>query len=215
MNSGHFSAESLASRPFLSRAACAHIYVHVRLMIVVRTLPAVWRQQLHGQSHVHQCNACGNAVRSRPAHKTLHPGTVLLPLQTGKRRPMGKPHRRPASGVSLSDCCFFFLPPSLPFQPPSSPTRAAETQLTKEFRTSQLLASEVLVSGNSFTSPEMSRVGLVLQAVFVRLRLLFSKFKYCTFIPCLVWYSSLWPEVGKLRPGGYVWPIEFFLNSAG
>lgn len=45
----------------------------------------------------------------RPAHKTLHPGTVLLPLQTGKLRPMGKPHRRPASGASLY-CCFFFSP---------------------------------------------------------------------------------------------------------
>lgn len=46
-------------------------------------------------------------LRLRPAHKTLHPGTVLLPLQTGKQRPMGKPHRRPVSGASLY-CCFFF-----------------------------------------------------------------------------------------------------------
>lgn len=45
----------------------------------------------------------------RPAHKTLHPGTVLLPLQTGKQRPMGKPHRRPASKASLY-CCFFSVP---------------------------------------------------------------------------------------------------------
>lgn len=42
----------------------------------------------------------------RPAHKALHPGTVLLPLQTGKQRPMRKPHRRPESGASLR-CCFF------------------------------------------------------------------------------------------------------------
>lgn len=45
-------------------------------------------------------------VRLRPAHKTLHPGTVLLPLQTRKQRPMGKPHRQPALWASLN-CCFF------------------------------------------------------------------------------------------------------------
>lgn len=44
----------------------------------------------------------------RPAHKTLNPGTVLLPLQTGKQRPMGKPHRQPASRASLY-CSFFFF----------------------------------------------------------------------------------------------------------
>lgn len=42
----------------------------------------------------------------RPAHKTLRPGTVLLPLQTGKQRPMGKPHKQPVSRSSLC-CCFF------------------------------------------------------------------------------------------------------------
>lgn len=44
----------------------------------------------------------------RPAHKTLHPGTVLLPLQTEKQQPMGKPHRRLKLRASLH-CCFFQL----------------------------------------------------------------------------------------------------------
>ncbi|KAJ4929834.1 hypothetical protein JOQ06_018855, partial [Pogonophryne albipinna] len=43
-------------------------------------------EELRGQSHVLHCNACGKV--------------------TGKLRPMGKPHRQPASGASLY-CCFF------------------------------------------------------------------------------------------------------------
>lgn len=41
-------------------------------------------------------------VRPRPAHKTLHPGTGLLPLQTGNQWP----HRRSKPEASFCSCFF-------------------------------------------------------------------------------------------------------------
>lgn len=74
---------------------------------------------------------------------------LALPLRTGKRRAMGKPHGRPASGVSLClsrcDCCS---------TKGSGPRRPG-------------LASGLFVPGNSFTSPGKSRMAVVAQAVCV------------------------------------------------
>lgn len=83
----------------------------------------------------------------RPAHKTLYPGTVLLPLQTGKQRPMGKPHRQPASGASLYDCLF-----------QSHTCRNSADPGVRIFSFWLLWYS---VSVTSFTSPEHRRITLL------------------------------------------------------
>lgn len=53
--------EVLVSQPF--RSILKRVCICVCMCADVQCmLPAVWLQQLHGQSHVFQCNACGNVV---------------------------------------------------------------------------------------------------------------------------------------------------------
>lgn len=150
--------ESLVSQPFCPSLKYVHIYVYVCvLMYSARSLRS-------GSSSCMARVTSSNAmlvgmwwVWLRPAHKTLHPGTVLLPLQTGKQRPMGKPHRQPTSGASLY-CSFF-----------QSHTCTAHS--SADLGSGPLAFARCgLVYGNSFTSPEQRRMELLCKLLLLMAR---------------------------------------------
>lgn len=126
-----------------------NVHVYMCVCVLMYSARSLWSGCSSCMARVTSSNAMLVGmwwVWFRPAHKTLHPGIVLLPLQTRKQWPMGKPHKRPTSGASL--CCSFFQ---------------SHTCCRSADHGSGPLAFGCccLVSGNSFTSPEQRRMELL------------------------------------------------------